>query len=82
MKFNIKKFLRQLFCRHKHGDIICWHWTHGINDNEIAFIEIQLKCKDCGKYYYAEIRDRNQCNQFVEKQKDKEWSDVCCPVLL
>ena len=78
---RIKSFLKKLFCRHKHNEVICWHWTHGFSDNEIRYLEIQLKCNDCEKYYFAHIRDWNECYKFIEKHKDKEWSDTCNPVL-
>ena len=77
----MKRFLKQLFCKHKNNEVICWHWTHGLNDNEIRFLEIQLKCKNCGKYYFAQIRDWNECEKFIAKHKDKFWSGNCQPVL-
>lgn len=39
--------LSKLFCKHKNNNVICWHWTHGVNSNEIRFLEIQLKCNNC-----------------------------------
>lgn len=75
------KFLKKLFCRHKHSEVICWHWTHGYSTYEIRFLEIQLKCKYCGKYHFAEIGDWNECYKFIDKHKDKEWSNICHPVL-
>lgn len=77
----MKGFLKQLFCKHKNSEVICWHWTHGWNDNEIRFLEIQLKCKNCGKYYFAQIKDWNECDNFISKHKDKFWSGTCQPVL-
>ena len=73
----MKEFLKKLFCRHKNSEVVCWHWTHGWNTYETKFIEVQLRCKNCGKYRLAEIRDRNECYKFIEKYKDKEWSDTC-----
>ena len=32
--------LKKIFCRHKNNEIVCWHWTHGQNANEIRFLEI------------------------------------------
>lgn len=75
-----KRFIR-LFCRHKNSEVICWHWTHGYNDNEIRFLEIELKCKDCGRYFFRYIKDYNECKKFIEKYKDNRWSDTCKPVL-
>ena len=40
-----------------------------------------LKCDDCGKYYFVEMRGWNQCEKFVSQYKDKEWSETCRPVL-
>lgn len=45
-----------LFCRHKNSEVVCWHWTHGYNDNDIRFLEIELKCKYCGKYFFRYIK--------------------------
>ena len=77
----MKKFLKQLFCKHKNSEVIFWHWTHGFNGNEPAFLEVQLKCKDCGKYYYGHIKDHKLCNRFIKAHKDKEWPDACDSVL-
>lgn len=67
--------------RAKNNEIVCWHWTHGQNANEIRFLEIQKKCKDCGKYHFSYIKDWNQCDQFITKYPNKEWSDICKPIL-
>ena len=77
----IKVMLSKLSCKHKNSEIVCWHWTHGANMNEIRFLEIQLKCNDCGRYYFRYIYDWNKCYKFIDKYKDKEWSDNCKPVL-
>ena len=73
--------LSKLFCKHRNSEIICWHWTHGVSTNEIRFLEIQMKCNDCGKYYFRYIYDWDECYKFTYKYKDKEWSDSCKPVL-
>lgn len=70
-----------LFCKHKNSEIVCQHWTHGYNSNEIRYLEIQLKCNDCEKYYFGYIYDWNECYKFTYKYKDKEWSKSCKPVL-
>lgn len=80
-KYRVINFFKKLFCRHKNNEVICWHWTHGWSTYEIRFLEIQLRCKDCGKYHFAEIRDWKECYKFIEKYKDKEWSDTCQSVL-
>ena len=74
--------LKRLFCKHNNeNEIICWHWTHGINGNEIRSVEAQLKCNDCGKYHFLHIYDWNKCDEFIAKHKDKQWSKTCKPVL-
>lgn len=73
--------LREIFCKHKDSnDVICWHWTHGEGTNEIRFLEIQLRCKNCGKYHFINIRDWNECEKFISKNKDKQWGN-CQPIL-
>ena len=74
-------YIRSCFCKHENSEVICWHWTHGYNTSEIRFLEIQMRCNDCGKYYFVEIRDWNKCYEFIEKYKDKQWSCTCKPVL-
>lgn len=70
-----------LFCKHANNEVVCWHWTHGIDTNEVRFLEIQLKCNDCGKYHFAYIYDWNKCDKFISEHKDKFWSSNCQPVL-
>ena len=48
--------LKKIFCKHKDNEVICWHWTHGEGTNEIRFLEIQLRCKNCGKYHFYEYQ--------------------------
>ena len=74
-------FLRKLFCKHKNSEIICWHWTHGQNGNNVRFLEIQEKCNECGKYYFSYIKDWNKFDKFISKHPDKQWSSVCKPIL-
>lgn len=75
--------LKNLFCKHKQEqDVICWHITHGPSNNEPAFLEIQLKCSKCGKYYFRYIKDVEEMNHFINTHKDKQWSDTCKPVLI
>lgn len=73
--------LKQLICKHKNNEVVCWHWTHGISTYEIRFLEIQMRCKDCSKYHFKYIRDWNECKKFISKHKNKQWSDECKPVL-
>lgn len=65
------KRIMNLFCRHKNSEVVCWHWSHGYNGNDIRFIEIELKCKDCGKYFFRYIKDWNKCEQFIEEIRIK-----------
>jgi hypothetical protein len=73
--------LKKMFCKHKNHEVVCWHWTHGETTNEIRFIEIQYKCKDCGKYYFRYLKNWVVCEHFAENHKGKQWSDDCKPVL-
>ena len=73
--------MKCLFCLHKNNEVICWHWTHGWSTNEPRFLQIQLRCKKCGKYHFLDIQDPRKCNEFTYKYADKEWSDICKPVL-
>ena len=77
----MKDFFKKLFCKHKHNEVICWHWTHGWSSNEPAFIEVQLRCKDCGKYHFMDIQDPREYDEFTFENADKKWSDTCKPVL-
>ena len=52
----MKGFLRKILCKHKNSEVICWHWTHGPNGNDIRFLEIQKKCPECGKYFFSYIK--------------------------
>lgn len=70
-----------MFCKYKEREVVCWHWTHGLNGNDIRFLEIQTRCKHCGKYLFVYLKDWNMCDRFIEKHKDKKWSATCKPVL-
>jgi hypothetical protein len=74
-------FIKKLFCKHKNSEVICWHWTHGPNGNDIRYLEIQRKCSDCGRFFFSYIENRNDCEKFVSKYPDKQWSNKCKPVL-
>lgn len=77
----MKGFLKKILCKHKNSEVICWHWTHGPNGNDIRFLEIQRKCTECGKYFFTHIKGQDECNRFVSHYPEKEWSDKCKPVL-
>lgn len=36
---------------------------------------------ECGKYFFTHIKDWDECDEFIKKYPDKEWSDKCKPVL-
>ena len=80
-KNDLKDFLRQIFCLHRDSEVVCWHWTHGIADNDIRFLEIQMRCKRCGKYYFTYIYDWNEAEDFAFDHRDKRWSLKYKPVL-
>ena len=70
---------KKILCKHKNNEVVCWHWVHA-NGMDIRHLEIQFRCKDCGKYFFRHIKDHNECEKFIESHKDKEWSDTCKPV--
>ena len=72
--------INQLFCRHKVNQVVCWHYTHGSAGNEISYIEVQIKCKKCGKYGIIEIKDTECQLGFISTYDDKYWSDTCKPM--
>ena len=74
-------FLNKIFCKHKHNEVVCWHWTHYPDNFNYRSIEAQLKCKYCGKYHFLHIHDLTLCDMFIKKHKDKEYSDVGKPLL-
>ena len=74
-------YLKKIFCRHKKSEVVCWHWTHGPNGNDIRYLEIQKKCQDCGKYFFRYIKNWDECEKFISKYPDKRWSDKCKPSL-
>ena len=75
----MKKFFKKLFCKHTGSEVICWHWTHDYDGRKM--LEIESRCNDCGKYYFSIIRNRVECEKFISKYKDKEWSATCKPIL-
>nr|DAT83998.1 MAG TPA: cytochrome c protein [Bacteriophage sp.] len=77
----LRKFLKKLFCNHKSSEVICWHWTHGLSGNDIRFLQIQRQCNKCHKYYFTYIKNWDECNKFINKYPDREWSDGCKPIL-
>ena len=81
--------IKQFFCIHDLHiytiddiEVVCWNWTHGEPDVYPAFIGIQLKCKKCGAYYLRCINDSKLYDDFIERYKDKQWSDTCKPVFI
>jgi hypothetical protein len=76
-----KTVSKKIFCRHKKSEVVCWHWTHGPNGNDIRYLEIQRKCPDCGKYFFTYIKKWDECEKFISNHQEKEWSDKCKPSL-
>lgn len=70
--FGVKR-IKQLCCKHKNTEVLCWHWTHGMTGNEIRFLEIQEKCLDCGKGFLKYMRDWGECEKFALSHPDKRW---------
>ena len=56
-------------------------FANNMREKDISHTSKELRCKECGKYYFAEIRDWNKCDKFIAKHKDKFWSGNCQPVL-
>ena len=72
----------KLFCKHKNSEMVCWHRVHPNYDFDPLAIEYQKKCNDCGKYYIRWFpMSASYTNDFIEKYKDYEWSNICKPVL-
>ena len=65
---------KQLFCRHRNNQVICWHYTHGLHGNEFVYIEAKIKCHRCGKYRVLSIRDREDIKFFEKNHMDKYQS--------
>lgn len=55
---KIKRFLKQLRCKHAYADLLRWHWTHGPYGNALAFIKAEHRCTECGKIIYIYQRGR------------------------
>lgn len=72
----------RFLCKHAYNNVICWHWTHGPNMNDIRFLEVQRKCNICDKIYFTYIFNWQDCYKFIDKHKDKEWSSICKPLEL
>lgn len=52
---KIKRWLKQLLCRHYRAGLVRWHWCHGLNGNEPATVEAEYRCDDCGKLVYMHL---------------------------
>lgn len=73
---NWKTKIKNLFCFHKHGKVICWHYVKPLYGYYTTIIEVQLKCDKCGKYYFRYVYP-NYFDEFVKQHKNKQWSDTC-----
>lgn len=77
---KLKEKIKTLFCLHKNGEVVCWHYVHPNHGYYTTIIEVQLKCDNCGKYYIRYVYPKD-FEEFVGKNKDKQWSDTCKPIL-
>lgn len=74
---KIFRIFQQLFCKHESAELIRWHWTHGINGNEPAFIEGEYRCYKCGKtvYLYQHGETANEWARIMGDYKRIYYSD-------
>lgn len=72
--------IRNLFCVHRDNDVICWHYIHPNYGYYTTLIEVQLQCKKCGEYHIKYVYPKD-FDEFVNKNKDKQWSNTCKPVI-
>lgn len=72
MVCKIKNLFKKIFCEHKNNEVIYWHWVHQINNNDDMVLEIQMRCKYCGKCHFRYINSWNECRKFISEHKDKQ----------
>ena len=77
---NLIEKIKKIFCLHKDGEVVCWHYVKPLHGYYTTIIEVQLYCNKCHKYYIRYVYPEN-FNEFVHKYKDKKWSDKCKPKL-
>ena len=67
---KIRTAVKRIFCKHDFKPVR-WHWTHGSNGNEPAFVEAEWCCEKCGKldYRYPE-RGSFEEKLYVDYRKD------------
>lgn len=54
---KIKQKIKQWKCHHT-VDVKRWHWTHGPNGNDPAFVEIEYQCEVCNKITYLYLKGK------------------------
>lgn len=68
---DIKQFIKRLFCKHSFV-VEKWHFTHGQNGNEPAYIEGFKRCPDCGKRHYFTVERGSKYEQYIiENMQDR-----------
>ena len=66
--------LRKFFCLHHcQREILLWHYTHGVNGNEPAFIQYKAKCGKCGKTFLDYTKDADMYDHFEKHLADRKW---------
>ena len=78
--FDMKKFLKQLLCNHKHScEFVCWHPLHD-PWSEPAHVEVQFQCTKCDKVFYGHFVPET-IPYFREHYPDKEWGYGSEPII-
>ena len=67
---KLKNYFKQLFCKHS-WTVVRWHYTHGPCGNDPRIIEVEMKCKKCGKVSYYDV-PRSMMKNFERIFKDKK----------
>ena len=66
------RFLKRLFCKHYYV-ISKWHYTHGANGNNPAFLEVEHICQKCGKKTYSYPEQGSYEELYVISLTQLEW---------
>lgn len=69
---EIAKRFKQILCKHAWG-LNRWHYTHGFNGNEPAFIEAECICLKCGKISYTYAKLGGAEEEFCKSVPEKQW---------
>ena len=72
--FNkIKKILCMHHCQR---EVLVWHYTHGPNGNDPAFIQYKAKCAKCEKIFIDYTKDIAMYDHFEKTLKEKKWDGI------